>query len=172
MRITPCAELNGKNLSCYSNKIESVSLRIVRMISDLPTERTYALSRWRTFISFTYKMAAKINRHRIIWNKITSLSPYLYIQENVHCDIGYRMQRCDPLPLFRGGLCFCLSVGFNHELCQSGWTDRDAVWSVDSSGSKEPCTRWHPAEFPGERATECDFITRMLFKDVNWHFWH
>ena len=32
---TQCVELKGKDLSCYSNKIESVSLRNVRMISDL-----------------------------------------------------------------------------------------------------------------------------------------
>jgi len=31
-------ELNGEDLSCYSNKIESASLRNVHMITDLPTK--------------------------------------------------------------------------------------------------------------------------------------
>ena len=31
-------ELNGEDLSCYSNKVESVSLN-VRRITDLPTKR-------------------------------------------------------------------------------------------------------------------------------------
>jgi len=25
---------------------------------------------------------------------------------------------------------------------KNGWTDRDAVWGVHSSGPKEPCIRW------------------------------
>ena len=29
-----------------------------------------------------------------------------------------------------------------HELCKNGWTDRDAVWVVDSGGSKKACIRW------------------------------
>jgi len=39
-------------------------------------------------------------------------------------------------------VCLCLSIGHNHELCKNGWTDRDAVWSADSDGPKEPCIRW------------------------------
>ena len=35
------------------------------MITDLPTQRIWALSQWQTFPGvFTYKMAAKINWHR------------------------------------------------------------------------------------------------------------
>jgi len=28
------------------------------------------------------------------------------------------------------------------ELCVNCWTDRDAVWAVDSGEPKEPCFRW------------------------------
>jgi len=28
--------------------------------------------------------------------------------------------------------------------CKNGWTDRDAVWNVNSGGPKEPCIRWDP----------------------------
>ena len=28
------------------------------------------------------------------------------------------------------------------ELCKNGWTDRDAVWVMDSGGPKEACIRW------------------------------
>jgi len=42
----------------------------------------------------------------------------------------------------------CLSVGrsvcHNFEPCWNGWTDRDAVWDVDSCGSREPCVRLGP----------------------------
>ena len=29
-----------------------------------------------------------------------------------------------------------------HELCKSGWTDRDAVWDMDLGGPKKACVRW------------------------------
>jgi len=32
------------------------------------------------------------------------------------------------------------SVGtFFRELCKNGWTERDAVWSMDSGGPREAC---------------------------------
>jgi len=40
----------------------------------------------------------------------------------------------------------------DRELCESGWTDRDAVWTVDSSGCKEPCARWGGPKPPGAAA--------------------
>jgi len=30
----------------------------------------------------------------------------------------------------------------SREPCKNGWTDRDAIWAVDSRGPKEPCIRW------------------------------
>jgi len=58
------------------------------MITDLSTNRIYAPSQWQTFIRvFTYKMAAKINW---IWNKITSLSPYV-LSENKRLTINYKV---------------------------------------------------------------------------------
>ena len=38
----------------------------------------------------------------------------------------------------------CLSVCHDREPCKNGWTDRDAVWVVDSGGPNEPCIRWGP----------------------------
>ena len=34
--------------------------------------------------------------------------------------------------------CVCLCVSYMGELCRNGWTDRYAVWGVDSCGSKNP----------------------------------
>jgi len=30
------------------------------------------------------------------------------------------------------------------ELCKNGWSDRDAVWVMDSGGPKEAFIRWGP----------------------------
>ena len=38
-------------------------------------------------------------------------------------------------------VCVCLSVGHKREPCKSGWTDRDAIWVVDSDGPQETCIR-------------------------------
>jgi len=60
-----CVELNGKNLSCYSNKLEPVSLRKCPRDHWL-ANKAHLGATTATSISqsFTYKMAAKINRHR------------------------------------------------------------------------------------------------------------
>jgi len=58
-------ELNGEDLSCYSNKIVSVSLRKWPYDHRL-TNKAYLSAFNATNISrsFTYKMAAKVNWHR------------------------------------------------------------------------------------------------------------
>jgi len=39
----------------------------------------------------------------------------------------------------------CLSVGLSQSWAlQNGWTDRDAVWVVESDGPKESCIRRGP----------------------------
>jgi len=40
------------------------------------------------------------------------------------------------------GLSVCLSVCHSREPCKNGWTERYAVWDVDSGGLKEACVRW------------------------------
>jgi len=62
---TYCVELNGESLSCYSNKIEWVSLRKCPYDHWL-TKKAYlsAITVTNIYYSFTYKMAAKINWHR------------------------------------------------------------------------------------------------------------
>jgi len=60
-----CVELNGEDLSCYSNKIESISL-IKCPRDQWLTNETYlsAITVTNIYQSFTYKMTAKINWHR------------------------------------------------------------------------------------------------------------
>ena len=43
----------------------------------------------------------------------------------------------------------CLSVEHNCVLCQTGWTDRGAIWIVHLCGLKQPCTGWWPRSSSG-----------------------
>jgi len=38
------------------------------------------------------------------------------------------------------GIAWCIS--HNRESCKSGWTNRDAIWDIDSGGLNKPCIRW------------------------------
>ena len=52
------------------------------------------------------------------------------------------------LQMYRG-LCVCLSAGHNSEPYKNGWTDRDVIFDLNSSGTKEPfiwCRPGHPEE--------------------------
>jgi len=72
----PDALVGLRGLSCHSNKTESVSLRKSARDRWL-TNRAYssAITQWQTFLRvFTYKMAAKINRHRRV-----TVTLYAYI---------------------------------------------------------------------------------------------
>jgi len=62
---TQCVQSNGEDLSCYSNKIESVGLRKCPYDQWL-TNKAYLSTTTVANISqsFTYKMAAKVNWHR------------------------------------------------------------------------------------------------------------
>jgi len=70
--------IDGEELSCHSNKTESVSLRKCPYDQWL-TNKAYlsAITVRNIYQVFTYKMAAKISWHSI-WNKITPLSLYVY----------------------------------------------------------------------------------------------
>ena len=61
-----CVEINGEDLSCYSNKIVSLSLKKCPHDHWLTNKASYLSAITVTNISqsFTYKMAAKINWHR------------------------------------------------------------------------------------------------------------
>ena len=49
----------------------------------------------------------------------------------------------DAAYCYRRSSVVCMSVGLSQLWAlQNGWTDRDAVWNVDSVGRKEPCIRW------------------------------
>jgi len=61
--------LNGEDLACYSNKIESVCLRKCpyddRLINKATKKASLSdITLTNISESFTYKMAAKINWHR------------------------------------------------------------------------------------------------------------
>jgi len=60
-----CDELNGEYLSCFSNQVESVSLRKCPCGHRL-TDKAHlsAISMTDISLSFTYKMATEINWHR------------------------------------------------------------------------------------------------------------
>ena len=81
---TWCAELNGEDLSCYWNKIESVSLR--KCPYDLRSgNKAYlsAIAATNVSPSFTYKMAAKINWHRY-GTKLRHCHPVHEVNSQIH----------------------------------------------------------------------------------------
>ena len=82
-------ELKGKDLSCYSNKIDSVGLRKWPYDHRL-TKKMYLSDITVTNISpsFTHKMVAK-NQLAQIWNEITSLSPCVYCRRTARYHINY-----------------------------------------------------------------------------------
>jgi len=75
-------ELNGEDLSCYSNKMESVSLRKC-LYDQWHTNKAYVSgTQWQTCLRvFMYKMAAKINWHRY----------------------GTKLRQCHPMYTISGG---------------------------------------------------------------------
>jgi len=58
-------------------------------------------------------------------------------------------------------LLLCLSISHNRELCINGWTDRDAVWDMDSGGRKEVYPHTCRDNFEGEKgpAQTCPDMT-------------
>jgi len=54
----------------------------------------------------------------------------------------------DAAYYYRPSSVYCLSICryifHTSEPCENGWTDRDAVWVMDSGGPKEACIRWGP----------------------------
>jgi len=71
-----CTDLNGEDISCYSNKTESLSLRKSPYDHCL-INKAYLSAITVTNISQSFYLqdGAK-NRLEYIWNKTTSLSPY------------------------------------------------------------------------------------------------
>jgi len=63
----------------------------------------------------------------------------------------------------------CVSVVDKREPCKRGWTDRNAVWVLDSRGSMEPGIRWRPWSptrqdiFRGHTGACPDMIFSTLF---------
>jgi len=95
---TLSVELNGKDLLCYSNKIESASLRKCPYDPWL-TNKAYlsAVTVTNFSQSYTYKMVAKVNWHRYrILNKITSLSSYVLPGLSKYSALSYaEPAKCD-----------------------------------------------------------------------------
>ena len=67
-----CVQLNGEDLSCYPNKIESVSLRKCQYDHRL-TNKAYlsAITVTNIYQSFTYKMAQKLTGVDVEQNYVT-----------------------------------------------------------------------------------------------------
>ena len=139
---TWCVRLNGEDLSCCPNKIESVSLTKCQYDHWL-TNKAYLSAITVTDITllrvFTYKMAAKINRHRC-GTKLRHYRPmYLSSTSDIR-PIAIQMFRPSVVCLCVWEYVLCVyvcvfvrvSVGSNCKPHISGWTDRNAVCDVDS----------------------------------------
>jgi len=81
----------------------------------------------------------------------TYQKPHKILKKVILLIITLTFKRCN------GGLChlfiiiacsmvclsLCLSESwYTGELCQNGWTNRNAIWKADSRGSKEPYIKW------------------------------
>jgi len=91
-----CVELNGEDLSCYSDKTESVSFWKCSY-DDWLTNKAYlsAVTVINIYQRFTYKMAAKINWHRC-GTKLrhchrTYNCPFIFLS---YCSILYHCLTC------------------------------------------------------------------------------
>ena len=117
-------ELNGDDLSCYSNKIESVSLTKCPCNCWL-TNKVYVSAVTVTNISrsFTYKMAAEMNWHRprygtklrhchrmySIWPNLDSDSQWIRIWIHWHIErYGFvNVVECDAIVVCLCWWCWC-----------------------------------------------------------------
>jgi len=70
-----------------------------------------------------------------MWPYVKLLWPCVIIRLH-HCTMFIHTACC-----YRPSNVVCRSACDNHEPCKNGWTDRDAVWVVDSGGLKEQCIR-------------------------------
>jgi len=71
----------------------------------------------------------------------SEVQPYNRIEA---CILYYVIrQHCSTMYI---GVAYCYRpncmVCHSHEPCKNGWTDRDAIWVVDSGGPKEACVTW------------------------------
>ena len=103
--------------------------------------------------------ATMSKRHDRETNETAALSEYvLFVQaRRIACSmwpaeatllgrIAMHCIRCDPLLQTQCGLSVCTHTSVSHEResCRNGWSDRDAVWDVDSRELKKPCIKWDP----------------------------
>jgi len=76
----------------------------------------------------------------------------------------------------------CRSVRHDREPCRIGWTDRDAVWDMDSGGPKETCARWgshwrhlantiEPSVCGGDAALLSDYFKQLLYSVLSSRRW-
>jgi len=72
--------------------------------------------------------------------------------------------RCGVLLPMIIGLFLCVSGGHNHERCWNGWTDRDAIWSLDSNGPKEPRIRYPMMQKSIKLLIKC--LTSFVYKQL------
>jgi len=59
---------------------------------------------------------------------------------------------------------FCVEWGIKPQLRQSVWTNRDAVWDVDSDGPKKPRTKWRPGLLRGRGNFEGIFWPIVMYR--------
>jgi len=85
---------------------------------------------------------------------------------------GPRSHQLDggPGPLWEGAIfwervAYCNLETFCRELCRNGWTDRFAVWFVDSGGPKEAAVESYS---PGGASISDDTLLWPVQKQLNW----
>jgi len=62
------------------------------------------------------------------WSPISATAEHLFLNATITVII----RQLDVASCYRWSVCY------DHEPCNSGWTDCDAIWGVDSGGPKEP----------------------------------
>jgi len=69
-----------------------------------------------------------------VYVDLSQLSALQKLRKRLRCRLSYRWGGPDS-PFWRGSF-------EGGSLAHCGWTDWDAIWVVDSGGSKEACVRW------------------------------
>jgi len=80
---------------------------------------------------------------RVVWPKAVSIITNHYVAFMLLC-IAMRPVVPDVPSTV------CVGVGHTGESCKNGWTDRDAVWDMNSWGSKKQRIRWGPRSPKGK----------------------
>jgi len=115
-----------------------------RLRGETPPVRCGCWSGWAmgVHIGATWRMrpnrpcaAAMRPYAKLLWPLVIIIRPH---RGTTYVDVTYCYKPTDRVAWWSIGQSACHSS----ELCKNGWTDRDAVWDLDSGGPKKACIRW------------------------------